>query len=97
MLAEAGEFYFGQGLNRFKEIVQTRLREDIEAEVVPKLVEFNEGGGLRIAAVVALEIVGEEAFVTLVTHLGFDIEIRPGRGVVIELHPLPVMRIREAA
>src|SRR5262249_10586702 len=65
LLAIAGEPDVGQSSDRLVKIVDARLDVEVEAEVLPEFVRFNEGGWLRVLAVLAFEEIMVDAKVTL--------------------------------
>ena len=97
LLAEAGELQFRQALDGFKEIIHARLQISVQAEVLPELVHFHIGVGLRILAVLAFEEIAQDERVALVTDQRLHVEVRDRRRVVGKIDPLPVFRDGQAA
>ncbi len=98
MLAIAGQSHIRQPLDGFEETVHSRLGIEIEAEVLPKLVHFQEGARLRVLAIFAFEKLADHGKIGLIADDRSDVEVGERIRQVREGEAMPVLgnRVREA-
>src|SRR5206468_10410773 len=90
LLAKAGQTDIRKPLDRFEEIIDTRLHIGIQAEILPEPGQFDIGAWIWVLAVFTLEKLARHIKVALVAHHRTGLEVSGPDALIAEVHPLPV-------